>query len=395
MGGRRPVHLALVLVVAVLAVLVVIGQPAPTRVALTNSTSTLPPHEALSAPEVWDLDADIGSVMVLSWRGSVEWSVVEPVLTRYQVGGVLLFTANFGGAPSDLKWWIDRIDALASRSCSEHPILTMLDEEGGELANVKGSFVPPWPMVMASSGPDRVRELERVSGAALHDAGVGLNLAPVADVRTNPRDGIIGQRSFGSDPAVVAPLVGAAVSGFHDGGVGATVKHFPGLGGAPGDPHVAIPTDPTSEAQWSRVQMPSFAAGIAAGADAVMVTAVYTPGLGSGSTPAMFSPAIIGRLRNQLGFGGVIVTDSISMWGIGQKWSLPEAAVMSLAAGNDMVLLGNGDPSYEAQAINAVRAAVLSGRLDRAKLHESATRVNALRDRWGRRPGACQRPTSA
>jgi beta-N-acetylhexosaminidase len=230
--------------------------------------------------------------------------------------------------------------------------------------------------------------------AGLAAAGVGLDLAPVADVRTNPRDAIIGDRSFGSTPSVVAPSVAAAVQGLHDGGVGATVKHFPGLGGAAGDPHVAIPTDPESEAHWRAVQLPGFQAGIDAGADAVMVTAMYTPGLGSGSTPALFSSSIIGRLRNELGFGGVIVSDSLSMWGIGQKWSLPEAAVMALAAGNDMLLLGNGDPSYEASAVDAVRGAVQSGRLDRARLHESALRVNALRDRWGRAPAPCLHPVA-
>jgi beta-N-acetylhexosaminidase len=392
LGGRTLARLGLYLVVVVLSGLVTIGQTSP---APRLPRAVAHAYAPLTTTETWDLDADIGSVMVLSWRGAVDWSVVHPVLTRYQVGGVLLFTANFGGYPSDLKFWTDRINVLASNNCSAHPILTMLDEEGGELANVKASFAPPWPMVMAASGPDRVRELERINGAGLHDAGVGLNLAPVADVRTNPRDGIIGLRSFGSDPSVVAPLVGAAVSGLHEGGVGATVKHFPGLGGAAGDPHVAIPTDDESESQWTRVQLPAFQAGIAAGADAVMVTAVYTPGLGSGSMPALFSPAIIGRLRIQLGFDGVIVTDSLSMWGIGQKWSLPEAAVLSLAAGNDMVLLGNGDPSYEVQAMEAVRAAVLSGRLDRTRLHESAIRVNALRDRWGREPVPCTRPAAA
>src|SRR5437667_12210694 len=197
---------------------------------------------------------------------------------------------------------------------------------------------------MASSGPDVVRELERINGAGLRTAGIDLNLAPVADVRTNPLDGVIGDRSFGSDPTVVAPLVGAAVQGLHDGGVGATVKHFPGLGGAAGDPHVAIPTDPESETQWEAVQMPAFQAGIAAGADAVMVTSVYVPGLVGGSMPAMFSAPVVGKLRTQLGFEGVIVTDSLSMGGIGARWPLPEAAVMALAAGNDMLLLGNGDP---------------------------------------------------
>jgi beta-N-acetylhexosaminidase len=224
---------------------------------------------------------------------------------------------------------------------------------------------------------------------------VGLNLAPVADVRTNARDAVIGDRSFGSNSAVVAPLVAAAVDGLHAGGVGATLKHFPGLGGAAGDPHNAIPTDTTSEADWLRLQAPGFQPGIAAGADAVMTTAVYVPGLGGGAMPAMFSAPVVGRLRTQLGFGGVIVTDSLSMGGIGAKWPLPEAAVMALAAGNDMLLLSNGDLGYEAQAIATVRAAVLSGRLDRAKLHESAMRVNALRDKWGRRFTHCRTSIAA
>src|SRR5207244_2455992 len=141
------------------------------------------------------------------------------------------------------------------------PILVMLDEEGGEVANVKASFAPPWPSVMAAGGPEHVRELERINGEGLRAAGVGLNLAPVADVRTNPRDAIIGGRSFGSNTAAVAPLVGAAVQGLHEGGVGATVKHFPGLGGQAGDPHVAIRTDPQSEPPGPAAQPPALQGG--------------------------------------------------------------------------------------------------------------------------------------
>src|SRR5947209_13358003 len=384
----------MVLVVALLSALVLIGQPPASQLAVAVTQPSPSPSESPTA-QPWDLDADIGAVMVFSWRGSVDWSVVRPLLVNNQIGGVLLFTPNFGGNASDLKAWSDKLQALASSTCLGHPILVMLDEEGGEVANVKASFAPPWPSAMAAGGPEHVRELERVNGAGLRAAGVGLNLAPVADVRTNPRDGIIGARSFGANPSVVAPLVGAAVQGLHDGGVGATVKHFPGLGGAAGDPHVAIPTDPESEAQWAAVQLPAFQAGIEAGADAVMVTAMYVPGLGGGNTPAMFSGPVVGRLRTQLGFNGVIMSDSLSMGGIGEHWSLPEAAVMALAAGNDMLLLGNGDPAYEAEAIAAVRSAVLSGRLDRTKLHESALRVNALRDRWGRRVTPCRPPLAA
>jgi beta-N-acetylhexosaminidase len=389
-------RLGLVLVVALLSVFVLLGRPPATQpVAVVTSPSPFPasplPSDRPTA-EPWNLDADVGAVMILSWTATTPWSAVQAELVRDEVGSVLLFTPNFGGLPSGMRALDTRLQAVASTECLDHPILTMLDEEGGEVANVKATWAPPWPEVMASSGAAQVRAYEKTSGAGLRAAGVGLNLAPVADVRTNPGDLVIGARSFGSSPSTVAPLVGAAVQGLHDGGVGATLKHFPGLGGAAGDPHVAIPTDKETEAQWEAVQLPSFKAGVSAGADAVMVTAVYTPGLGSGSLPAMFSSAVVSRIRTQLGFQGVIVTDSLSMGGIGARWSLPQAAVMALAAGNDFVMLGNGSVSYEAQAIAAVKAAVRSGRLSWAAIHASALRVNALRDKWGGRLSPCRQP---
>ncbi len=386
-------QLAVVLIVVLLAALVVIGQPHAIRPMLAVA-SPPPIGEPISVvPDLDSLDEDIGSVMVISWKASGQsalWPTLQSLFVDRSVGGVLLFGANFGGDPASLREWSDKLTGLASSACLSHPILIMVDQEGGAVNSVRGDFALPSQLVAGADGADRVRALERGSAERLRSVGVGLNLAPVADVRTNSRDAIIGDRSFGSNPAVVAPLVAAAVQGLHAGGVGATLKHFPGLGGAPGDPHDAIPTDPSSEADWLRVQAPGFQAGIAAGADAVMTTAVYVPGLGGGSTPAMFWAPVVSRLRTQLGFDGVIVADSLSMGGISARWSLPQAAVMALAAGNDMLLLGGGDVSYEAEAMAAVRGAVLAGRLDRTKLHESAMRVNALRDKWGRRFRHCR-----
>jgi beta-N-acetylhexosaminidase len=387
---------ALVVIGTVIAGVMLSARPIPvppsTATASTPTTAptpTLDVPDSSSAPDLGSLQEDIGSVLVVSWRGPAISPDLLSLLDDGRVGGVLLFASNFSG-PAGLKALSDSLQALASSACLDHPILVMLDQEGGQVNRVQADFAPPSELVVGAGGADHVRMVERASAVGLHQLGVGLNLAPVADVRTNPRDQVIGDRSFGSNPAVVSPLVGAAVQGLHEGGVGATLKHFPGLGGAAGDPHVAIPTDPESEAQWERVQMPAFAAGIAAGADAVMTTAVYVPGLGAGSTPAMFSAPVVSRLRTQLGFAGVIISDSVSIGGIGARYSLPEATVLALAAGNDLVLLGNGDPAYEGEAMAAVRSAVLSGRLDRAALHESALRVNRLRDRWGRRFTHCR-----
>ncbi len=344
-----------------------------------------------SGADLTGLYDDIGSTLVISWVGPGLNPGVRSLIEDGRVGGVLLFSSNFNG-PAGLKALTDQLAALAASACLDHPILVMLDEEGGQVDRVQAPFAPPSQLAAGQAGPAGVRSLEQASGAGLRTLGVGLNLAPVADVRTNARDSVIGDRSFGANPAVVAPLVAAAVQGLHAGGVGATLKHFPGLGGAAGDPHVAIPTDPETEATWESVQMPGFQAGISAGADAVMTTAVYVPGLGGAGTPAMFSAPVVGRLRSQLGFQGVIVSDSVSMGGISALWSLPDATAMALGAGNDLVLLGNGNPTYEMQAVMSVRAAALSGRLDRAQLHGAATRVNAMRDRWGRRVPRCRAP---
>ncbi len=212
-----------ILVIALLAVLVWIGRPMQSahlaRAVASPSPSATPVAHPL--PDAWDLDSDIGSVMVLSWRAAVDWSVVKAELVNDQIGGVLLFTPNFGGTPDGMKGWSDRLQQLASTVCLGHPILVMVDQEGGAVANVKAGWSPPWPAVMGTAGPDHVRDLERANGQGLRAAGVGLNLAPVADVRTNPRDAITGARSFGGNPAAVAPLVGAAVQGLHVGGVGA------------------------------------------------------------------------------------------------------------------------------------------------------------------------------
>jgi beta-N-acetylhexosaminidase len=210
--------------------------------------------------------------------------------------------------------------------------------------------------------------------------GVGLDLAPVADLRTNPTDAVIGTRSFGADATVVGPLVAAYVHGLHDAGVGATLKHFPGLGGASGDPHTAVVTDPVTPAQWSATTARSFAAGIAAGADAVMTTSLRVPNLDATDRPALLSPVLVGMLRNMLHFDGVIVTDSLSMTAVGEP--MPRAALDAATAGNDLLLMSSGSTVLEDQAYQLVLAAVQRGAIPMAQVQASAQRVLMLHLRY-------------
>jgi beta-N-acetylhexosaminidase len=347
------------------------------RLPATAATPTLAPT---AAP--LDLTMALGQTVGVAFSGREVTPELRHLILDDKVGTVVLLPSNFVGA-AGLRRLAGELGALGHQAGLPAPLLLCLNQEGGD-ASVVTDGVPPMPSaaVLGARGPLAVRQAMAATGRGLRALGVGLDLAPVSDLRTNPLDGVIGDRAFGSTASAVAPLVVAAVEGLHDGGVGATLKHFPGLGGQAGDPHTAIPLDPMSEPQWLATHARAIGAGIAAGTDAVMTTELVVPGLDPSGTPALFSRPVVSLLRDRLHFDGVIITDSLSMGGIRARMSLPEAAVAALVAGNDLMLLSNGDPSYEERAIDAMRAAVTDGRVSADALRASAQRVIALRQRY-------------
>ncbi|TMD42149.1 MAG: glycoside hydrolase, partial [Chloroflexi bacterium] len=242
-----------------------------------------------TVPLAMSLDMAAGQMMAASFGGPNITDGLRHLILDEKVGSVLIFGDNFSDAAS-LQRLIAGLQALGRQAGLPAPLLVAVDEEGGRVMRITDG-VPSLPaeLELGAQGPPVVRQRVAATADGIHRLGVQLDLAPVADLRTNPADDVIGDRSFGSDPVVVGPLVAAAVAGLHDGGVAATLKHFPGLGGAAGDPHAAIPTDPETIDQWAATQARSFQAGIDAGADAVMTTALVAPGLDPSGTPALFS----------------------------------------------------------------------------------------------------------
>ncbi len=393
---RRPlVHAGLLLLLVFSAVPAILGHgpsdpsmaPAVMTPSLSLSASPTPgPTPAPSAdrrPAPLSLDMAVGQMMAASFGGPNVTDGLRHLILEQKVGTVLIFGDNFTDAPS-LGRLTAQLQAIGREAGLPAPLLVAVDEEGGRVMRVHdGVAALPSQLELGARGPEGVRRAVADTAAGLHTLGVELDLAPVADLRTNPADGVIGDRSYGGDASVVGPLVAAAVSGLHDGGVGATLKHFPGLGGAAGDPHSAMPTDGESLDQWSATQARSFQAGIDAGADAVMTTAVVVPGLDPTGTPAVFSRAVVtGLLRDRLHFQGVIITDGLGMGGITTLYGLPDATVAAVRAGNDLVLLNSADPGYQASAIEAVKQQVRAGVIPMDEVQASAARVIALRARW-------------
>jgi beta-N-acetylhexosaminidase len=360
-----------------------VARAVPSTTATPSPSATPSAPTPLARPAPLTVDMAVGQMMAASFGGPNITQGLRHLILDEKVGTVLIFSDNFSDAASLLRLTTE-LQRLGREAGLPAPLLIAVDEEGGRVMRIHdGVAALPSELVLGARGPDGVRQAVADTASGLHALGIQLDLAPVADLRSNPADGVIGDRSFGGDPSTVGALVAAAVNGLHDGGVAATLKHFPGLGGAAGDPHSVMPTDPESLERWAATQARSFKAGIDAGADAVMTTAVIVPGLDPSGTPAIFSRAVVtGLLRERLQFQGVIVTDGLGMGGITTLYGLPQATVAAVVAGNDLVLLNSADADYQASAIETVKEQVRSGAIPMEQVQASAARVIAMRARW-------------
>ncbi len=281
------------------------------------------------------------------------------------LGGVCLFAWNVG----------DVAGLTAALAAERRELVVAVDEEGGDVTRLEWERGSSFPGNLALGTVDDVELTERVAAAiagALARAGANLNLAPVADANTNPRNPVIGVRSFGAGPALVARHTAAFVRGTQKQGVAACAKHFPGHGDTAQDSHLELPAgEPCLE---------PFRAAIDAGVGAVMTAHLRVPSLDE--APATLSRRIVTELlREELGFDGVVVSDALDMRAISARHGVGEAAVLALAAGVDALCLGSGFGDEGVGAIvDAVEAAVRDGRLVEERLAEAAGRVEALAD---------------
>ena len=292
------------------------------------------------------------------------------------VGGYIVFGGNVDSTP-------ELICDLAD--VSPHPLLVGSDLERGLGQQLEGGTVFPSQMALGASGvPDLAFAQGWVTGVEARAVGINLVFAPVADVMSEPTNPIIGVRSYGEDPWSVADLCSAFIQGCQVWGVGATAKHFPGHGDTRLDSHIELPAVHADRPTMEGRELVPFRSAVAAGVRAVMTAHVAYPAL-DGVTPATLSRSIVGGLlRRDLVFGGLVVTDALVMGAIAGALGPGEAAVRSLEAGCDVLLV----PSDVSAAIDAIHDAVISGRLSAERIEESIARIDAFHE-WS---GACEEP---
>lgn len=302
------------------------------------------------------------------------------VVRKYGVGGVIYFAWSDNlGTPVQIAGLSNGLQrAAVEDSRTGIPLLVSIDQEQGAVVRLGPPFTE-LPGNMALGAARSARDAYRsavITGRELRAVGINHDHAPDVDVIVNPHNPVIGVRSYGSDPRLVSRLAVAQLRGYADGGVIATAKHFPGHGDTATDSHVGVPVIAHSRAEWDRIDAPPFRAVIEAGVDAVMSAHIVFPALDPSGDPATLSaPILTGILREELGFDGVICTDSLRMRGVRTHESDEQIPVRALLAGADQLLM----PEDLELAWHAVRAAVRAGRLSEQRLDESVARVLRLK----------------
>ncbi|SDL59967.1 beta-N-acetylhexosaminidase [Glycomyces sambucus] len=296
----------------------------------------------------------------------------------YRPGGIIYFDwANGLTGP-------EQVAALSNglQAASTVPLLIATDQEYGSVVRI-GEPATQFPGAMplgATRDLDAAERAAEIAGSELRAMGLNHNFAPDADVNVDPANPVIGVRSFGSDPALVAEFAAAQVRGYQAGGVAVSAKHFPGHGDTGTDSHVGLPVITHTAEEWERIDAPPFTAAIAAGTDMVMSAHLQFPALDDSLKPATLShPILTGLLRERLGFTGVVVTDALDMQGVRTEYGDDRVPVLALLAGADLLLM----PPDLPLAHQAVLDAVASGELTEARIDASVRRILELKTRHG------------
>jgi beta-N-acetylhexosaminidase len=335
--------------------------------------------------------ARAGQLMSVAFHGTKITPAVEAMIRGRSVGGVILYSENFDGDAARLKTLIADLSRITS-DAKVVPLFFSIDQEGGAVVRIaRGATILPGNMALAATPDpaDSVRRAVAITARDLRAVGVNFELAPDADVNNEPRNPIILNRSFGSDPQRVAALVTAATGAFADAKLLCCVKHFPGHGATTTDSHTGLPLLDVDRARLDAVELVPFKAAISAGVPAIMSAHIRIPALDpTPDLPVTLSPRVMTDLvRKQLAFDGLLVTDDLEMGALTQTRSESQAGYDAFLAGADLLLF-RFDETAQTDAHDRLSRGISTDTSARARSEESVMRILAVKERFGILDGA-------
>ena len=319
----------------------------------------------------------VGQMFVVSVGGTEPDYYIEKMVRERNIGGVILFGHNMK-SEAQVKSLTAALQELSISTKPAVPLFVAVDQEGGDIASAPWVAPQPAAAEIGSRGdPDEARAVASEIGREILRAGVNTNFAPVVDTGFGAA---IGNRSYGEDPALVARMGKASVEGFEDAGVVSAAKHFPNHGPATSDSHVSLPVIRHDEETIESYDLPPFRAAVEAGVPMVMVGHLLYPAIDP-EHPASLSKEAISMLREDLGFDGVVVTDDLAMAGASGGGPPARTAVEAVRAGADLLIISS-PPPQQADAYDAVVAAVESGEISRAQVRKSVERLLTVKEKY-------------
>lgn len=335
--------------------------------------------------EALTLEQRVGQLFICGFHDLTPDEHIRTLIRQYHIGGVVYFRRNIESA-AQLAGLSRSLQAI-NREASAVPLFVSIDQEGGMVARLDHEGMSRIPGNMALGAANDPKLTERVAALAAKEMvllGINFNFAPCVDVNNNPANPVIGVRSFGEDPELVAQHGAAAIRGYLSQGVIATAKHFPGHGDTDVDSHLGLAVVPHGKERLREVELVPFRRAIEAEVDAIMTAHVIFPAFESDEIPATLSRRVLtDLLRVELGYRGLIVTDCLEMQAISRHFGVAEGAVRAIEAGADLVLVSH-TMAEQIAAIEQVCEAVRSGRLSEERIDASVARILALKaDRLG------------
>ncbi|WP_449442930.1 beta-N-acetylhexosaminidase [Ureibacillus acetophenoni] len=346
------------------------------------SVYTEPPISAdvLTKLKNMTLDQKIGQMIFAGVDGTSYNQNADSLIHEFHVGGIIFNKKNFT-SPIQTVQYINQIRAENAKN--QIPLFFGVDQEGGIVAKLPGNLTPiPTNLEIGKKNNEQFSHaIGQILGKEVKAYGFNMNFAPVLDINSNPNNPVIGNRSFGNNADLVSRLGISTMRGLQSENVIAVVKHFPGHGDTATDSHLELPRVNKTLPELEQLELLPFQQAIHDGADVVMIAHILLPEIDVNNPSSMSEAIITDLLRGQLGYDGVVITDDMTMEAITDHYDISDAAVQSVKAGSDIIMIAH-DFHKVTSAIEALRTAVENGEITEDRIDESVIRILLLKEKY-------------
>jgi beta-N-acetylhexosaminidase len=341
----------------------------------------VPNDPAMEKLNKLSIEEKIGQLVLVGMDGTTSSDATRELIGKYHVGGFIFYKNNMESTKQSLQLFND---LKADNKSNPIPLWMSVDEEGGRVSRMPIDFVkvPTSRAIGTKASVELAKGIGGILGRELSGFGLNMDFAPVLDINSNPKNPVIGDRSFGNNADLVSRLGTATMEGIREQKVVPVVKHFPGHGDTSVDSHIGLPVVNHDLSRLRKLELVPFQAAVKDKAEVVMIAHLLMPKIDP-DHPASFSKKVItDLLRGELGFQGVVISDDMTMGAIEENYDIGKGSVNAILAGGNIILVGH-DYEKEKKAINALKNAVEDGTISKDVLNNRVYAILKLKQAYG------------